>query len=41
MVKEYIDHERQQAGLSPCAPAQLFRANPQPDWWPQGVEVSS
>lgn len=41
MVKEYIDHERQQAGQSPCAPAQLFRANPQPDWWPQGVEVRS
>lgn len=39
MVKEYIDHERQQAGQSPSAPAQLFRANRQPDWWPQDLEV--
>lgn len=41
MVKEYVDHERGQAGQSPCAAAQLFRANRQPDWWPQGTEVGA
>lgn len=39
MVKEYVDHERAAQGQKPCPPAQLYRANPRPDWWPAGVEV--
>lgn len=39
MVKEYVDHERGRAGKPPAAPAHVYRANPQPDWWPPGLEV--
>lgn len=39
MAKEYIDHERGQRGLKPCAAAQVYKANAAPDWWPSGVEV--
>ena len=41
MAKEYIDHERGQKGLKPCAAAQVYKANAAPDWWPAGVEVSA
>ena len=41
MAKEYIDHERGQKGLKPCAAAQVYKANAAPDWWPPGVEVSA
>lgn len=40
MVKEYVDHERSQAGQAPIAALAMYRSTPQPDWWPSGVPVS-
>lgn len=40
MVKEYVDHERSQAGQAPIAALAMYRSTPQPDWWPSGVLVS-
>ncbi len=41
MVKEYVDHERGQAGQAPISTLTMYRNTPQPDWWPSGVPVSS